>query len=184
MELDTTSYSVSTSVLGESAFKAGASLSMSTMKFQTTLKNQKNNFMKNLISIISILLIISCNNNKDYESIKIVPSNIKEISIANKVNCSLHNLKPITLEIIDKSEISKIINVFSLSKKIQGSVNNRANNGSFEISFNDDKTDYYFSLSYTVYDGVILRNNNNGEQYKNDMLEGLIYPLFVDNKIE
>jgi hypothetical protein len=140
--------------------------------------------MKNLITIISILLIISCNENKSNQGIKITPSSIKKISITNKVNCSLHNLKPITLEIIDKSEISKIIDTFSLSKKIRGSVNNRANNGSFEISFNDGKTDYYFSLSYTIYDGVILRNNNNGERFKNDKLEGLIYPLFVDDKIE
>ncbi|WP_447634998.1 DUF6443 domain-containing protein [Flavobacterium microcysteis] len=36
-----TSYSVSTSILGESAFKAGASLSASTMKLQSTLKKPK-----------------------------------------------------------------------------------------------------------------------------------------------
>ncbi|MBC8643353.1 hypothetical protein H9W95_02305 [Flavobacterium lindanitolerans] len=36
-----TSYSVSTSILGESAFKAGASLSVSEMKLQTTLKKPK-----------------------------------------------------------------------------------------------------------------------------------------------
>ncbi|WP_343622719.1 hypothetical protein [Flavobacterium lindanitolerans] len=36
-----TSYSVSTSILGEFAFKAGASQSISEMKFQTTLKKPK-----------------------------------------------------------------------------------------------------------------------------------------------
>ncbi|WP_447634999.1 hypothetical protein [Flavobacterium microcysteis] len=138
--------------------------------------------MKILIIILSTFLIISCNRQNKNQSIKITPSNVKEISIANKIDCSIHNLKTLTLKIKDKEEINKIINTFSLSEKIQGSINNRANYGFFEISFNDGETDYYFTLNYTVYDGVILRNDNNGERFKNDKLEGIIYPLFVEDK--
>lgn len=136
--------------------------------------------MKNLITLLSMFLIISCNGQNDNPSIKITSSNIKEISITNKLDCSMHNLKPITLKIIDKTEIDKIIDAFSSSKKVQESVNNGANYGFFEISFNDGKTDYYYTINYTVYDGVILRNDNNGDKYKNDKLEGLVYPLFVE----
>ncbi len=135
--------------------------------------------MKKIITLVSIFLMLSCDGQNNRSGIKIVSSNVKEINIINKVDCSMHNLKSTTLKIIDKTEIDEIIDAFSYSESITTGVNMKANNGFFEISFNDGKKDYYFTLNYTVYNGVILRNDKNGERYNNDKLEGVIYPLFV-----
>ena len=126
-------------------------------------------------------LAISCKGQDENPAITVSSSDVKEITIQNKVYCSMHNLSTKSIIITDVEKIKKILKVFSNSNKIEGNINSRANNGFFEISFNEKAVNHYYTINYTVYDGVVLRNDNNGKLYKNDELEGIIYTLFVIN---
>ena len=137
--------------------------------------------MKNIFMLAVSFLAISCKGQDENPAITVSSSDVKEITIQNKVYCSMHNLSTKSIIITDVEKIKKILKVFSNSNKIEGNINSRANNGFFEISFNEKAVNHYYTINYTVYDGVVLRNDNNGKLYKNDELEGIIYTLFVIN---
>lgn len=133
--------------------------------------------MKQILIYMSFLfLIISCNGQENKNN-NIDESKVKEITIINKINCSIHNLKDENIVITNREEIKKIINEFSYSKPIDTEVNMKMNNGFFDISFNEGEKEHFYTINYTIYNGVILWNN--GNLYKNDRLEIAIYQLFV-----
>lgn len=121
--------------------------------------------------------VLSCKGQND-KSKDMDASKVVEITIKNKLFNPSQKMKP-NLTIKDKDIILKIVEAFRYSEKIKGTVNTGANNGFFEIDFNEGNINHYYTINYTVYDGVILRNDHNGEMFKNDKLEGVIYPLFV-----
>lgn len=88
----------------------------------------------------------------------------------------MHNLENKDLVITNRTEIEKIINGFSYSEPIVNEVNMKMNNGFFDIIFQEKDNENLYTINYTIYDGVILWNN--GNLYKNDRLEIIIYQLF------
>lgn len=136
--------------------------------------------MKSLLTYIAILfLFISCNGQPNNKAEKIDATKVKEITISNKIDCSMHKLKTNSIVIKNADQINDIVEAFSFSEKITQKVNTGAGYGFFEIDFYEGEKNHYYTINYTVYDGVILRNDNNGDMFKNDKLEGIIYPFFV-----
>ncbi len=135
--------------------------------------------LKSCVFFILFITINSCQSQS--EKVKMDSSKIKEIIITNKVDCSPHHLVGNKLVIKDQSTIDEIIKSFSYSEPIAKTVNLKSNNGFFEIDFYEKDINHYYTVNYTVYDGVVLLNNNNGDMLKNDRLEILIYKLFVNN---
>lgn len=137
--------------------------------------------MKTIISYTTILLLfISCNGQQNNKKEKIDASKVKEITITNKIDFSMHKLKSNSIIVKEVDQIKKIVDAFSYSEEIKQRVNTGAGYGFFEIDFNEGEKNHYYTINYTVYDGVILRNDNNGDMFKNDRLEGAVYPLFVE----
>ncbi|WP_281232417.1 hypothetical protein [Flavobacterium gelatinilyticum] len=126
-----------------------------------------------------LLLFISCHGQENTQVEKIDVSKIKKITITNKIDCSIHKLKSGKIIIEDIHQIEQIINSFTYSTVIKTGVNTGAGYGFFEIDFDEEKKNHYYTINYTIYDGVILRNDNNGDLFKNDKLEGIVYSLFV-----
>lgn len=135
--------------------------------------------MKNIFFnlIIVFLLVTSCKSQVN-ENLIIDFNNVKEIKVINKVDCSMHNLKGRTKIITDKSTIKNIVDALTLSEEINKDVNMKMSNGFFEIDFYEGAKNHYYTINYTIYDGVIVRNDNNGIRYKNDRLEIVIYKIF------
>jgi hypothetical protein len=129
--------------------------------------------------ILICLLFVSCQGQQN-EKIFIDASKIKEITITNKMSCTLQKLKSNSIKIKDEVQIKEIIDALSYSTKTKEGVNMSMAYGFFEIDFYEGNKNYYYTINYTVYDGVIIRNDLNGDRFKNDKLEGIIYPLFVE----
>lgn len=136
--------------------------------------------MNRILSYTAILLCISCNGQQNIQIEKMDDSKVTKITIVNKIDCSVHKLKSNTIIIKDVDQIKKIIDAFSYSTAIKEKVNTGAGHGFFEIDFDEGGKNHYYTINYTVYDGVILRNDNNGDMFKNDRLEGIVYSLFVE----
>ena len=136
--------------------------------------------MKIILTYITVFFfLISCKG-QDSKVLKIDSSKVKEISIINKVDYASHKLKPGKIVIKDKKQIEKIINAFSSLENYQIKISSGANNGFFEINFFEGEKEYYYTINYTVYDGVVVRNDLNGDVFKNEKLEGVVYSLFVE----
>lgn len=133
--------------------------------------------MKQILVYMSFLFLITSCNGQENENNKIDASKVKEIIIDNKVDCNSHNLKGENIVVTNREDIEKIINRLSYSEPIQTDVNMKMNNGFFDISFNEGDKKHLYTINYTIYNGVILWNN--GNLYKNDMLEVAVYQLFV-----
>jgi hypothetical protein len=119
-----------------------------------------------------VFFLFSCNGQKN-ETIKIDASKVKEITIINKLDCSYRNYKKDTVIIKEKEKIQKIINAFSYLQPIsdRGSINLKEGNGFFDLIFKEGETEHYYTIFYTVYDGVIIWSNDGGKLFKNDRLE-------------
>ena len=139
--------------------------------------------MKSILCYLTILfLFVSCHGQETNKSNTIDASKVKEITITNKMYCSVQKLTQGSIVIKDQDQIEKIIKTFTYSEKEQrskGDVDIKNNIGFFDISFNEEDKSYFYSIIYTTYNGVILINNNNGDMYKNDRLEGVVNPLFI-----
>ena len=135
--------------------------------------------MNNLLKIALFILITSCNGQKEKDINEVVFESVKEITIHNKVECSMHNLIRNSITVRADTEINKIIKSITNSEKIYEKINSRANNGFFEIVFKENNTIHNYTINYTVYSGVIIRDDNNGDLFRNDELEGIIYQLFI-----
>lgn len=136
--------------------------------------------MKRILNYLIILLFFSSCKGQDNPKQKIDASKVKEITLVNKVNCTNHKLNSDNILIKDKKQIEKIINTFAYAEPIKTRVNTGAENGFFEVKFYEGEKEYYYTIIYTIYDGVIVSNDLNGDMYKNDRLEGSVYPLFVE----
>ncbi|WP_188619933.1 hypothetical protein [Flavobacterium suaedae] len=133
--------------------------------------------MKFRYYLLLLILLQACV--KKQSDITIDSSKIDEILIINKVDCNPNGDFVKSKVVIDNpKEIKKIVKVLFDSKSISESVNMKVNNGFFEIDFNEGNKNHYYTINYTIYDGVIVRNDYNGERYKNDELEVLVYKLF------
>jgi hypothetical protein len=126
-----------------------------------------------------IFLFLSCRGQENNKSKAIDVSKVSEITITNKMYCSLEKLKQGSIVIKDLNQIEKILDAFKSSTKINRAVNMSMHYGFFEINFKEGEIEHYYSLVYTMYEGVILSNNNNEDRFKNDRLEGVVNPLFV-----
>jgi len=134
---------------------------------------------KQLLYIFILFSLYSCKGQTE-SNLKIDVSKVKEITIINKVYSCYRNYKKETVIIKDKDQIEKIIDAFTYSEPIKGNINEKSSNGFFEINFYEGDKNHYYTLNYTIYDGVILRNDNNGDRYRNDRLEIAIYKHFVN----
>ena len=131
------------------------------------------------IYLFIVFSLFSCNGQSN-ENIKIDASKVKEITIINKVDCSYRNYKKGTIIVNEKEKIETIINSFSYLQPIsdRGSINLKAGNGFFDLIFKEGETEHYYTIFYTVYDGVIIWSNDGGKLFKNDRLEIAVYKLF------
>lgn len=130
---------------------------------------------------MTFICLLSCKG-QNSNTLNIDASKVKEITIINKVDCSFNKLVKQETIITDRDKIEKIIDAFSYMQPIQdrGSVNMKVNHGFFEMSFNEGDRNHYYTINYTVYFGVIVSNDNNGELFKNDRLEIAVYKQFVE----
>jgi hypothetical protein len=128
------------------------------------------------LCILTIFLFTSCHGQESTTN-KIDVLKVKEIKIINKVIC-VHNLKNKDLIISNRNEIEKILNELSYSKPVTGDINMKMNNGFFDISFQEGNIQHLYTINYTIYNGVILWNN--GDLYRNNGLEVIIYQLFLE----
>lgn len=133
--------------------------------------------MKQILVYISFLVLITSCNGQEVENDKIDSSKVKDITIVNKVYCNIHNFKTGNVVITNREEIEKIIKGFSYSEPIETDVNMKMNNGFFDISFKEGNKEHLYTINYTIYNGVVLWNN--GNLYRNDRLEAVIYQLFL-----
>ena len=135
--------------------------------------------MKSIYYLYLSIIMISCGGQLN-EKIIIDAPTITEIKIINKVNCSHAHLTKKEVLVKDKSEIEKIVNLMKHSSDIKTRINTKVNFGFFDITLLDsNNTKYYYTILYTVYNGVILTDlNGSGNHFKNDRLEILIYKLF------
>lgn len=137
--------------------------------------------MRNLIFLFIAFCLYSCKG-QTTTALKIDASKVKQISIFNKVDCSFNKLVKQEVTITDREKIETIIKSFSYLQPIpdKGSINMKVAHGFFEMSFDEGEKHHYYTINYTVYDGVIVSNDNNGEIFKNDRLEISVYKQFVE----
>jgi hypothetical protein len=133
--------------------------------------------MKQILFCMSFLFLLTSCNGQENKNNNIDASKVKEITIINKVYCSIHNLEGEKKVVTNRKEIEKIINGFSYSEPITAEVNMKMNNGFFDISFSEGAKEHIYTINYTIYNGVVLWHS--GNLYKNDRLEVAIYQLFV-----
>lgn len=136
--------------------------------------------MKKSLLILTVIFFVSSCKGQDKE-ILIDTSKVKSIKIVNKLSQASQKLKSQVI-IKEKDVIVKIVESFKYSQKLPTKVALNSNYGFFEMDFDEGAINHYYTINYTVYSGVILVNNNNGDMFKNDRLEGLIYPLFVEHQ--
>ncbi|MOA21964.1 hypothetical protein D3C78_1424880 [compost metagenome] len=93
--------------------------------------------------------------------------------------CSVQPLKHEKIVITDQKTIKEIINTFSQSQVIKEYVSLSAHYGFFEIDFKEAEKSYTYGITYTVYNGVVVSNDNQGYYYRNNSLAGLVHGLFT-----
>jgi|WetSurMetagenome_2_1015567.scaffolds.fasta_scaffold17764_5 hypothetical protein len=130
-----------------------------------------------------ILIFIQCTigcNTQDKEKGIINPKKVAEINIVNKVYCHSSNLIREKVNLTDRVLIDNLIGALNDAKPINRfDIRPNVNYGFFEIEFNEDSQAHSFAIQYTVYDGVVIRNMENGDCLRNDFLEILVYKLFL-----
>ncbi len=130
--------------------------------------------------LISSQFFLSCKE-QIHQSHKIDSSDVKEITIVNKVYCSSVEFVRKKVIITERNQINNIIETFSYAKLIkQKDVGLNRNNGFFEIEFYEGEEEHSYDVVYTIYDGIVVVNSNNGDCFKNDLLEVKIYKLFIE----
>ncbi|MCP1995515.1 hypothetical protein [Flavobacterium sp. HSC-61S13] len=136
--------------------------------------------MKNVIYIYIIICLYSCAERNSKAS-KIEVTKVDEIEIINKVDCSYDKLSKGNIVIKDTKQIEEIINTFSYMEPIldRGAVNLKVSYGFFDVIFSEGQKHHFYTINYTVYDGVIIWSNDGGRLYKNDRLEVAVYRQFV-----
>jgi hypothetical protein len=137
--------------------------------------------MKNKVLYYLLFLVCMSCIGQSKELSKFEAGRVSEIIIKNKVNCSVHKLKQDKIIISDLATKEKIIRLFSKSQKMEGNVALSYNNGFFDIEIIEGGKSYFYGIVYSVYDGIVINDNNNGDQYKNDVFESEIYSMFVIN---
>lgn len=136
--------------------------------------------MKQTITYITLFFFLVSCKGQNTKLEKIDASKVKEITLVNKVDYATHKLKANNIVVKDKQQIEKIVSAFSYSENYKPRISSGANYGFFEVKFFEGEKEFYYTINYTVYDGVIVRNDLNGDIYKNERLEGVVYPLFVE----
>ena len=136
--------------------------------------------MKKSLLILTVIFFVTCCNSQNKETL-IDASKVNSITITNKLSKASQKLKP-QVVVKDKDVIVKIVKLFKYSEKLSTKVALNSNYGFFVMDFDEGTVNHYYTINYTVYNGVIIMNNHNGDLFKNDHLEGLVYSLFVDEK--
>ena len=132
------------------------------------------------LSIVFYLFTCSCEAQREHPSI-IDSSKVKKITIVNKVYCSPNEYVRKNASISDRNQINYIIDELNNSKLInQNDVRLNTTYGFFELEFYEGDKEYSYIIVYTIYDGVVIVSNLNGDCFKNDRLEILIYKLFIE----
>ncbi|WP_420604076.1 hypothetical protein [Flagellimonas sp.] len=137
--------------------------------------------MKVLSFLLTIVFIASCDFQKQKENVK--STEIDKIVMISKGGDGRHNLKK-RLDITDENEINRLSNAFLSSKPLTRKVNVGSNYGSIVVDMVDKESEsiYYLSIIYTVYDGVVIRNDLNGDKFQNDEFVGNVNNLMSNNK--
>lgn len=135
--------------------------------------------MKNIIYCFLSILLISCTGDSK-EKITVDITEVREITIINKLHALGFDSKEKEIVIDDKEKINEIINTLKKSVKLNNRANSKMNYGFFSLYILDSENEtHYFDMLYTVYDGVIIIDlNGSGDQFKNEQLEVLISSYF------
>ncbi|KAB5483115.1 hypothetical protein [Flagellimonas hadalis] len=136
-----------------------------------------------LIVLIAFVFNTSCDFSTNKKA-EVKDQKIDRIILISKGGDGRHNLKE-KLIINNQDEISRLAKIFAKSAKLNEKVNVGANYGSVVVDMVDKESEsiHYISIIYTVYDGVIIRDDLNGDKFKNDEFAGTINNLMSDNKI-
>jgi len=136
---------------------------------------------RKILNIFLILLLLSyaCQQ-QNKKSAPIDFAKVKKITIYNKVYADARDFIKKNVSITDTDKIQDIIDAFRYSKPIsQTAVRINRNNGFFEIDFNEGLEKHSFTIIYATYDGVVIMNSENGDCFKNDRLEIIVYKFFI-----
>lgn len=105
---------------------------------------------------------------------------VKEIKIENKVYCHSSKLIKEKVKVTDRILVNNLIGALNDAKHINRlDIRPNVNYGFFEIEFETGEEAYSYDILYTVYNGVVIRNLENGDCLRNDFLEILVYKLFL-----
>ena len=135
--------------------------------------------MKKIYAFLFFAFLFSSCNGQN-QQVGIDASKVKVIKIKNKVDCNFRNYKSGEIIIKEKKLIEDIINAFKYLTPLKEDVVTNANNGVFEIDFYEGDINHYYIINYTIYDGVIISNYNNGERFKNNRLEVEVQKHFLN----
>jgi hypothetical protein len=117
---------------------------------------------------------------QDKNDVIIRPEKVTEINIVNKVYCHFSKLRNEKVKVTDRILINNLIGALNDAQQINRlDIRTNVNNGFFEIGFEIGGEAYSYDILYTVYDGVVIRNLENGDCLRNDFLEILVYKLFL-----
>ena len=136
---------------------------------------------RKILDTFLILFILSYGcQEQNNKSATIDFSKVKKITINNNVYADARDFVKKNINITDIDQIQDIIDAFRYSKPIsQTAVRINLNNGFFEIDFNEGGEKHSFRIIYTIYDGVVIMNMENGDCFKNDRLEIIVYKFFI-----
>ena len=122
-----------------------------------------------------MVLSLSCRDSvKEKFGVDKCNEDIESVMIFNKTNNKYIAEK---VEITEPAKISRICSELNSLKEVPRATIN-TNFGFYELEANlADDSKYNISIIYTVYDGVVIRDER-GKYYKNDQLESVVLNLF------
>lgn len=96
-----------------------------------------------LFALLMLVFLASCKGRASSDStITIDATKVKEITIYNKMYCTVQPLKHNKIVITDRKTIEKIMDSFSRSKEVKEFVSLSQGYGFFEIDFKEDDREY------------------------------------------
>lgn len=134
---------------------------------------------KYFLSIFLIIIVFSCKNGDGNSN---EPNSVKvnEIKIVNNIICSAYPLIKKEVKIKDEGQINDILKEIKSLKPIPtNSAMIKISYGWFELLYQQGTADKSYLIIYSIYDGVVIIDNNDGRFYKNNNLENKIYKYFL-----
>jgi hypothetical protein len=134
---------------------------------------------KYFLIIFLIIIVFACKNGDGNSN---APNSVKvnEIKIVNDVICSAYPLIKKEVKIKDEGQISGILKEIKSLKPIPtNSAMIKINYGYFELLYQQGTVDKSYLIIYSIYDGVVIIDNNDGRFYKNNNLENKVYKYFL-----